>query len=325
MEGATPKISVIIPVRNESLRIRQCIEGILGQTVSVHEIMVIDSGSTDGTLDILKSFEEVTVVEIDGATFNHGLTRNLGVEKSTGDFCLLTVGDAYAFDAHWIQHMLNGFLDDEVVAVCGQQVVDHLPENNPLQWFRPQSEPEIQRIQFSTEEWHELSTAEKRNAIGWDDVNAMYRKSALLEQPFEKTSYSEDAIWAYQALKKNKAIVYNHRGRVYHYHNEDADFAYKRALTSHYFRWKLTGAVPRKAEKTKASDSLLLFGRVFKHGPKSPSACIRWWRYNRRRIDAFNRANRDFLAKLMEGEAELDAFHSHLCGKPPIPSKSAAA
>ncbi|MGY8942395.1 MAG: glycosyltransferase family 2 protein, partial [Flavobacteriales bacterium] len=90
-----PKISVIIPVRNEALRIRQCIEGIRKQTVSVHEVIVIDSGSTDGTREILSEYPDVTVIEIDGSTFNHGLTRNLGVEASSGDFCLLTVGDAY--------------------------------------------------------------------------------------------------------------------------------------------------------------------------------------------------------------------------------------
>ena len=64
---AFPTVSVIIPVRNEAKRIRQCIEGILKQTVPVQEIIVIDSGSTDGTLEILMEFPEVDVVEIDGS------------------------------------------------------------------------------------------------------------------------------------------------------------------------------------------------------------------------------------------------------------------
>ena len=75
----TPRVSVIIPVRNEELRIKQCIEGILSQSIEVHEIIVIDSGSTDETLPILTTFPEVTLIQIDGSTFNHGLTRNLGV------------------------------------------------------------------------------------------------------------------------------------------------------------------------------------------------------------------------------------------------------
>ena len=135
-----PTVSVIIPVRNEAKRIRQCIEGILKQTVPVQEIIVIDSGSTDGTLEVLAEFPEVDVVEIDGSTFNHGLTRNLGVERATGEFCQLTVGDAYAYNDVWLEEMLKGFLDDEVMAVCGQQVVDHLPGKQPdavVPAFRP--------------------------------------------------------------------------------------------------------------------------------------------------------------------------------------------
>ena len=57
---AFPTVSVIIPVRNEAKRIRQCIEGILKQTVPVQEIIVIDSGSTDGTLEILAEFPKST-------------------------------------------------------------------------------------------------------------------------------------------------------------------------------------------------------------------------------------------------------------------------
>jgi glycosyltransferase involved in cell wall biosynthesis len=46
-------ISVVIPVRNEAEKIATCIDGILSQTVAVSEIIVVDSGSTDGTLEIL--------------------------------------------------------------------------------------------------------------------------------------------------------------------------------------------------------------------------------------------------------------------------------
>jgi rhamnosyltransferase len=318
--GAKPKVSVIIPVRNEILRIRQCIEGILRQTVSVHEIIVIDSGSTDGTLNVLKSFPEVTVIQIDSATFNHGLTRNLGVEASSGEFCLLTVGDAYAYDEQWIQHLLDGFLDDEVLAVCGQQVVDHLPENNPLQWFRPHSEPCIKRLQFSASQWKALSPAEKRDATGWDDVNAIYRREALINQPFEKTSYSEDAIWAFNTLEKGHAIAYNQRGRVYHYHNEDADFAFKRALTSYYFRYKLTGAKPKS--QTKSIRTLLSpFYQLFVKWNGSWKSKMNWWAYNQSRSRAFKRANAMFYAQLQQGEKALDDYHAQVCGKPPIPKK----
>jgi len=316
-----PRVSVIIPVRDESRRIRQCIEGILNQTIPIYEIIVIDSGSSDGTLEILREFPEVSLIEIDGSTFNHGLTRNLGVKSSSGDFCLLTVGDAYPFNEHWVQNLLDGFIDDEVLAVCGQQVVDHLPENNPAQWFRPQSEPSIRKLKFSAEQWRGLKPMDKKKAIGWDDVNAMYRRDALVQSPFKKTSYSEDLIWAYDALALGKAIAYNYEARVFHYHNENAEFAYKRALTACYFRYKLTGYMQEPISHIDFIQMLrwlksILIARYF-----NPRTILKWMMYNINRRNATVKAIAHLNEAIINGERYLDDFHQNACGKPPIPSK----
>ena len=137
MQNKFPSVSVIIPVKNEAVKIRACIDGILSQTVPVAEIIVIDSGSTDETVAILRSYKEVTLIEIPGTEFNHGATRNLGVSKATGEFVLLTVGDARPYNNFWIEELLNGFVDEEVAGVCGQQVVPHETDKNPVEWFRP--------------------------------------------------------------------------------------------------------------------------------------------------------------------------------------------
>ena len=319
---AFPTVSVIIPVRNEAKRIRQCIEGILKQTVPVHEIIVIDSGSTDGTLDILAEFPQVDLIEIDGSTFNHGLTRNLGVERATGEFCQLTVGDAYAYNDVWLEEMLKGFVDDEVMAVCGQQVVDHLPENNPMQWFRPSGNPTLRRVQHKDGAWNRLSPAEKKADGGWDDVNAMYRRQALLDQPFRETSYSEDKVWLDEAMRNGHAVVYNSAARVYHYHFEDADFMYRRTITGLYFNYRTFGTIPSPPSKRV---SLRALGRrakwLYFKSNLSISAANGWWKYHRNRLEAGRKGTRAFLEHLKHGEKELDRFHAELCGKPPIPVK----
>ena len=319
---AFPTVSVIIPVRNEAKRIRQCIEGILKQTVPVHEIIVIDSGSTDGTLDILAEFSQVDLIEIDGSTFNHGLTRNLGVEKATGEFCQLTVGDAYAYNEFWLEEMLKGFVDDEVMAVCGQQVVDHLPENNPMQWFRPSGPPTLRRVQHQNGAWDRLSPEEKKADGGWDDVIAMYRRNALVNQPFRETSYSEDKIWLDEAMRTDHAVVYNTAARVYHYHYEDADFMYRRTITGLYFNYRIFGTSPLAWQapggwKSKAHR----FNWTFLKSGINPILALRWWHYQSQRFGALEQGIHDFIQAATEGEDGLDNFHSELCGKPPIPVK----
>ena len=317
-----PTVSVIIPVRNEAKRIRQCIEGILKQTVPVHEIIVIDSGSTDGTLEILAEFPKVDLIEIDGSTFNHGLTRNLGAERATGEFCQLTVGDAYAYNDVWLEEMLKGFVDDEVMAVCGQQAVDHLPENNPMQWFRPSGPPTFSRVQHKEGAWDLLSPDEKKEDGGWDDVNAMYRHQALIDQPFRETSYSEDKIWLDEALRTGHAVVYNTAARVFHYHYEDADFMYRRTITGLYFNYKTFGTTPPPySAKENFITKIKRFRWTFLKTGINPISASRWWDYHNQRNKALERGISTFLKKLNEGENQLDNFHTSLCKKPPIPTK----
>jgi rhamnosyltransferase len=317
-----PTVSVISPVRNEAKRIRQCIEGILKQTVPVHEIIVIDSGSTDGTLDILAEFPQVDLIEIDGSTFNHGLTRNLGVKRATGEFCQLTVGDAYAYNEFWLEEMLKGFVDNEVTAVCGQQVVDQLPENNPMQWFRPSGQPTFRRVQHKDGAWDRLRPEEKRADGGWDDVIAMYRRNALIKMPFRETSYSEDKIWIDESMRFGHAVVYNTAGRVYHYHYEDADFTYRATITALYFYYRTFGFVPQQPRSTVSLRETIRRAKWLFFKSNLPfSQGNSWWRYNRDQGKAARKGTKQFLHHLELGEQELDTFHADLCGKPPIPVK----
>ena len=58
--SSSANVSIVIPVRNEVAKIRACISGILRQTLLPREIIVLDSGSTDGTLEALAGFPGVT-------------------------------------------------------------------------------------------------------------------------------------------------------------------------------------------------------------------------------------------------------------------------
>lgn len=316
-----PEISVIIPVKNEALKIRACIDGILKQTVPVKEIIVIDSGSTDDTVAILKTYKEVILVEIPSTEFNHGETRNLGVKKASGDFVLFTVGDARPYNEFWIEEMLKGFTDEEVAAVCGQQVVPHEMDKNPFEWFRPISEPELTRYQYKIPgSFESLSPIDKKKVCGWDNVTALYRKSVLQKIPFQKITYGEDTLWAKDALMSGYGIVYNYKARVYHYHLEDADFTFKRSFTTMYFRYKQFGYLP--AEPTLDFRSKLsLLKCLIKSLGTDVKSIGHWFRYNTNQFQAAARAHQFFMQVLHQGEEELDKKHTEICSKPPIPLK----
>ncbi len=199
-------VSVVIPVKNEAAGLAACLDGILAQTVAIDEILVIDSGSTDGTQDIVRSCAQARLLEIAPGDFNHGETRNLGVRETSGDLVLFTVGDARPVDDRWIERMRNGFVAEDVAAVGGLQVVAHDPQNNPLDWYRPVSEPVRSVHRFGgAGDFDAASPTEKQNACVIDDVTSMYRRSFIAETPFRHTVYGEDMLICIDALRRASA------------------------------------------------------------------------------------------------------------------------
>lgn len=234
-----PLITVVIPVKNGIDTLPACLDGIFRQTLhNLLEVLVIDSGSTDGTTDLLSRYP-VRVHSIPPKEFNHGETRNLGVRLAKGQFVVMTVQDATPATDTWLEIMLAHFDDPAVAAVCGQQIVGHEPDKNPLQWFLPASEARPERIAFDNpEQFTRLPGKKQHSYCHWDDVNAMYRKSALEALPFRKLMFSEDTLWARDALAGGLTIVYDYRARVYHYHHQTFRFYFKRTYIILYQNYK---------------------------------------------------------------------------------------
>lgn len=320
---SSPSISVVIPVKNEAGTIRACIEGVLHQSIAVDEIVVIDSGSTDGTLEILGEYATIKTISIAPEEFNHGETRNLGVREAQGEFVALTVGDARPASDQWIEELLKGFEDERVAGVCGQQVVPHDLDMNPAEWFRPSSEPQITRYRFpDPEAFQALSPREKKQACSWDDVTAMYRREVLLEHPFPRVAYGEDIRWARKTLLAGHELVYNPAARVYHYHERSFDYTFKRTLTTCYHRYQVMGVV---ASLPSLKETLLPFYILLREDRVSVLETLKWALYNVRIRAGIWWGVSTFRRALQQGDDALRTVHEAHCGVPPTPRRADAA
>jgi rhamnosyltransferase len=236
----------------------------------------------------------------------------------------MTVQDAEPADEHWLGRLLAGFDDDRVAAVCGQQIVPHDPDKNPVAWFRPVDPPGIKRVSFpNVAAFEALPAAGKRALCSWDNVNALYRRDILERIPFRKTDFAEDALWAADALRAGYHLVYNTAARVRHYHFETPDLAFRRSFTEMYHEYKFFGLTPAPPKDgwtaLLRTIRLLLKARTIGWGAK-----WKWLVYNRQQRKAVGRAVQAFTTALEKGEEQLDILHRQICKKPPQALKPAA-
>ncbi len=227
-------VTVVIPVKNGGGIFKKCLQSIAGQTYKNIEILVLDSESEDDSRELAASFG-ARVINVPSGTFNHGLTRNLGVENASGDCILFTVQDASLADEYMLEKMAHHFTDTDVMAVCGHQAVPHDKDKNPLLWFRRYTEPQAQVRYFPARgSFEKLPLSSQVQYSRWDDVIAMYRKEALQLQPFVSTEFAEDCVWANQALKQGWKLVYDPAVVTCHYHHRDYGYAYNVAFAVNY-------------------------------------------------------------------------------------------
>lgn len=125
--GEQPKISVIIPVYNGERHLGDAIASVLAQTVPVHEIIVVDDGSTDGSLNVAERFGAPVRCHRQ-ANAGAGAARNCGVALAGGEFlAFLDADDLWTPDK--LQRQLAAFADDpELEMAFGHLQQFHSPE-----------------------------------------------------------------------------------------------------------------------------------------------------------------------------------------------------
>ena len=102
-----PKVSVIIPTYNVQAYIEQAIQSALDQTVQNIEIIVTDDASTDNTVQIIKSMKDPRIhLTINKNNFGPSYSRNLAIQKATGEWIALLDGDDW-----WEKNRLERILD----------------------------------------------------------------------------------------------------------------------------------------------------------------------------------------------------------------------
>ncbi len=109
-----PKISVIIPVRNEADKIEKCLKAVFAQSLKPCEVLIIDAHSSDGTVEKAKRYLVKILYQDYGAC---GAARQIGLKNAEGDYLAFTDGDCIP-NRDWLKSLVAGF-SDGIVGVGG--------------------------------------------------------------------------------------------------------------------------------------------------------------------------------------------------------------
>lgn len=245
------KVSVVIPTRNGGGRFREVLPRIFSQKMDTpFEVVCVDSESSDGTSDYAASLG-ARVISIDARTFNHGLTRNLGIRESKGDFVALIVQDALPFDDQWLARLVNAVAEDEKAAggysrQIPREDCDPIIKDRLMHWSASRPDKVIQEVK-SHERFEDLPAFEKLSRIAFDNVSSCIRRSCWERHPFPKRNFGEDVAWGFEVIRNGFRIVFEPASAVIHSHNNSIWYEFKRIYADHQNLNRLIGltTVPR--------------------------------------------------------------------------------
>ncbi len=114
--AALPLVSVILPTFNRAWSINQAVDSVLAQDYPALELIVVDDGSTDNTLELLEQYNNDIIV-LKQANMGVSAARNTGIRKSRGEFIALLDSDDM-WDKRKISCQVDFFTEHPDAMIC---------------------------------------------------------------------------------------------------------------------------------------------------------------------------------------------------------------
>jgi rhamnosyltransferase len=245
------KVTVAIPTFNAAEFLKELLDAVAQQqTRREVEFLIIDSGSTDTTLEIINSYPKVRLHKISNSEFGHGKTRNLAAGLAEGEYILFLTQDAVPAHDHWLEGMIEPFLiSDKVAAVVGKQI----PHANAPATIKR----EVQSV-FSSLGPDDGITLNRQNEMTdklglvntfLSNTNSAVRKDLLAKIPFRDVNYAEDQGLGIDVLKEGYFKAYSPLGAVDHSHDYGVVEYFRRKFDEYVGLRATTGYVAQAGYK----------------------------------------------------------------------------
>jgi glycosyltransferase involved in cell wall biosynthesis len=213
-----PKLSLYVPCYNAERHIAACLEGVLAQRLRPAEILVIDDGSQDGTVEIASRYP----VKILRHEQNRGLAaaRNTAFRSARHELVAALDADCVPEPA-WLEHLVSHFADENVVGASGR--LEEAVQTSVADRWRKTHMPQ---------HWGDAPLRDLPALYG---ANTVYRKSAILEAGgYDERcrTNGEDRDISARIHARGGATIYDPTAIVHHHRHDSVA-----SILDTYWRW----------------------------------------------------------------------------------------
>lgn len=210
-----PEISIIIPAYNEEKNIARCLNSVLAQTFESFEVICVDDGSTDGTVEIIKSFAEKDdrIILLKNPDKGVSSARNFGIENARGNYIGFVDSDDF------IQPQMYEFLHRAVTenncdfSVCKYKKTDEIKEKN---------------FEYKTENFYPenfIENFDETELVFSSACTKLISKNILKDIRFKNFKIGEDTIFNSELYSKSSSsILVNAELYTYYINTQSVSF-----------------------------------------------------------------------------------------------------
>ncbi len=205
--------SIVIRAYNEAQHLGRLLEGIEKQTVNDVDLILVDSGSTDATVE-LATEAGAKVVHIAAEDFSFGRSLNLGLKAARGELVVIASAHVRPVYPDWLECLLRPFQNEAVGLVYGKQRGDATSRISEDRIFR---------------QWYPERDMSEQSSPFCNNANAAVRRSLWEKHPYDETLTGlEDVAWAKWIQSQGLHVSYAAHAEIIHVHHEGPGRIYER-------------------------------------------------------------------------------------------------
>jgi len=211
-----PFASLILRSFNEAWALKGTLPALAAQDFKNWELIVIDSGSTDGSQELIRAAQPAHFVQITPQEYNPSRVMNQGLRLAKSEFGIFINADATPQGANWLRPLVNALQAPKTAASFGRQI----------------PRPDCQAV-FAND--YDRCFGPRRESANWEHffsmVSSGLRKDVWSKRGFrEDLQYAEDDEYTRWCKVQGYAVAYVPESVVMHSHNYTPEQSYKRSF-----------------------------------------------------------------------------------------------